>query len=90
MNVRAGGRTRSRVRPRVFHFKSRGAAGTVQMHNLKLLWRCRKGATAIEYALLAAIVATAAVAAFVRLGNEVDGSFNRTSNALGASTASVS
>jgi pilus assembly protein Flp/PilA len=52
----------------------------------KLLWRCRRGATAIEYALLAAIVATAAIAAFVRLGDQVDASFNRTSNALGSST----
>ena len=59
------------------------------MDRLKQLRRCRKGATAIEYALIAALVATAAIAAFMRLGNEVEGSFNRTSNALATTSSSA-
>ncbi len=57
---------------------------------LKTLRGCDRGATAIEYAVLAALVATAAIAAFVRLGGEVQGSFNRTSNALQTSSSSAS
>jgi len=58
--------------------------------NLKAIFRCSKGATAIEYAILAALVATAAIAAFVNLGNQVEGSFNRTSDAMKASSSSGS
>jgi pilus assembly protein Flp/PilA len=61
-----------------------GGQGKVQ--KLKQLIRCNKGATAIEYAILAALVATAAIAAFIQLGDEVEASFNRTSNAMGSST----
>ena len=59
----------------------------MKLRSVKLVGRCRNGATAIEYALLAALVATAAVAAFIRLGSEVDGSLNRTSNALASTTS---
>ncbi len=51
------------------------------------LLRCSRGATAIEYAVLAALIATAAIAAFIRLGNEVNSSFARTNNAIETSAA---
>ncbi|MFC3097609.1 Flp family type IVb pilin [Alteraurantiacibacter palmitatis] len=35
------------------------------------------GATAVEYALIAALLAVLAVGAFVTLGNQVDSSFNQ-------------
>ena len=40
------------------------------------------GATAIEYALIAALIAVAAIGAFVSLGNQVESTFNSTTNAL--------
>jgi pilus assembly protein Flp/PilA len=42
---------------------------------LKML-RDRKGATAIEYALVASLIAVAAIAAFKNLGSRVDVTFN--------------
>jgi len=33
------------------------------------LWRSRKGATAVEYGLLASLIAIAAIGAMVNLGN---------------------
>lgn len=56
------------------------------MQKLKQLIGCSRGATAIEYAILAALVATAAIAAFIQLGNQVEASFDRTGNAMGSST----
>jgi pilus assembly protein Flp/PilA len=44
--------------------------------------RCQKGANAIEYALVASLIAIAAVAAMQKLGNGVDSMFNNVSNLL--------
>ncbi len=43
---------------------------------------CNKGANAIEYALVASLIAIAAFAAFENLGNRVDAMYNNISNHL--------
>ena len=48
---------------------------------LKLL-RCERGASAIEYALVATLISIAALAAFQNLGNKIDTMFNNVSNNL--------
>ncbi len=42
-----------------------------------------KGATAIEYGLIAALIAVAAIAAMQGVGNKLNTTFNNVSNALG-------
>jgi pilus assembly protein Flp/PilA len=44
--------------------------------------RCRKGANAIEYALVASLIAVAAVAAMSKLGTSVDSMLNNVSSAM--------
>ncbi|MEO8455308.1 MAG: Flp family type IVb pilin [Sphingomicrobium sp.] len=44
--------------------------------------RCRRGANAIEYALVASLIAIAAVAAMQKLGTSVDSMLNNVSNVL--------
>ena len=44
--------------------------------------RCERGANAIEYALVASLIAIAAVAAFQNLGNKIDQMYNNVSNHL--------
>ncbi len=44
--------------------------------------RCEKGANAIEYALVASLIAIAAVAAVQHLGSSVDSMLNNVSNAM--------
>ena len=44
--------------------------------------RCERGANAIEYALVASLIAIAAVAAYQNLGNKVDDMYNNISNHL--------
>lgn len=46
------------------------------------------GATAIEYGLIAALIAVAAITAMQGLGNQMKSTFNKTSNAM--STANTS
>jgi pilus assembly protein Flp/PilA len=48
----------------------------------RALLRCRRAATAIEYALVASLIAVAAVAAFRSLGGELDNSFTRIDTAV--------
>lgn len=48
---------------------------------LKLL-HCEAGANAIEYALVATLIAIAALAAYQNLGNKIDTMFNNVSNNL--------
>lgn len=43
---------------------------------------CERGANAIEYALVASLIAIAAVAAYQNLGNKVDAMYNNISNHL--------
>jgi pilus assembly protein Flp/PilA len=51
------------------------------MRRIDLL-RCERGANAIEYALVASLIAIAAVAAMANLGTKVDAMFNNVSNNL--------
>jgi len=52
------------------------------MRYLTKLLRCEKGANAIEYALVAALISIAAIAAMSNLGNRTDLMFNNVSNHL--------
>ena len=52
------------------------------MRTLLRIIHCTKGANAIEYALVASLIAIAAVAAFVNLGTKVDAMYNNISNHL--------
>ena len=53
----------------------------------KLLRRDVEGATAIEYGLIAALIAVAAIAAMQGLGNSLKGTFNTTSSTMAAASA---
>jgi pilus assembly protein Flp/PilA len=46
--------------------------------------RNSKGATAIEYGLIAALIAVAGIAAFRAVGTSVKGTFNNASNNMNA------
>lgn len=46
------------------------------MTYLKNLIRNSKGATAIEYGLIAALIAVAGIAAFTSVGTKIKGTFN--------------
>ena len=50
------------------------------MRTLKQLIRCERGANAIEYALVASLIAIAAYGAFQALGNRVDTMYGNVSN----------
>ena len=50
------------------------------MSRLMRIIRCERGANAIEYALVASLIAIAAVAAYQNLGNKVDAMYNNISN----------
>jgi len=52
------------------------------MRGLTAVIRCQKGANAIEYGLVASLIAIAAYAAFINLGSRVDTIFNNVSNQL--------
>ena len=52
------------------------------MRALMRLLRCEEGANAIEYALVASLIAIAAYAAFQNLGNKIDTMYQNVSNHL--------
>jgi pilus assembly protein Flp/PilA len=52
------------------------------MARLIRIIRCSKGATAIEYALIASLISIAAIGAIIGLGNKIDTMFNNVSNHL--------
>lgn len=52
------------------------------MRRLITLVRCERGANAIEYALVASLIAIAAVGAFNNLGAKIDTMYNNVSNHL--------
>ena len=52
------------------------------MRALMRLLRCEEGANAIEYALVASIIAIAAYAAFENLGNKINTMYQNVSNSL--------
>lgn len=54
------------------------------------LFRDEAGATAIEYGLIAALIAVAAITAMQGLGNELQTTFNTTSSAMSVANSSAS
>jgi len=52
------------------------------MQYLRKMLKDNKGATAIEYGLIAALIAVAAIAAMGTVGNKLVNTFNNVSNAL--------
>ena len=59
------------------------------MKFINKLIRDEAGATAIEYGLIAALIAVAAITAMQGLGNELKTTFNTTSSAMGAANAAA-
>ena len=57
------------------------------MQFIKNLVRDEAGATAIEYGLIAALIAVAAIAAMQGLGNSLSGTFNKVSGQLSTANA---
>ena len=52
------------------------------MGRLTQLLRCERGANAIEFGLVAVLIAIAAYAAFIALGDKVDRMFSNVSNQM--------
>ena len=52
------------------------------MTKLMLIQRCQSGATAIEYALIASLIAIAAIGGMKSIGTKMDVMFNNVSNSL--------
>jgi pilus assembly protein Flp/PilA len=52
------------------------------MKMIKKLFKNEEGATAIEYGLIAALIAVAAIAAMSSLGNNLSNTFNEVNNEL--------
>ena len=52
------------------------------MFHLRKLLTDRRGATAIEYALIASLISVAAIAGYQTLGDNVESSFNNTAEKL--------
>lgn len=59
------------------------------MKFINKLFRDEAGATAIEYGLIAALIAVAAITAMQGLGNELQTTFNTTSSAMQGANASA-
>ena len=57
--------------------------GRPEMSKFLKLIKNTKGATAIEYGLIAALIAVAAIAAMQSVGNKLNTTFNNVSNNLG-------
>jgi len=54
------------------------------MQFMKTLRRNKKGATAIEYGLIAALIAVAAITAMSGLGSQLSSTFNKTKDTMAA------
>ncbi|MDQ3077357.1 MAG: Flp family type IVb pilin [Pseudomonadota bacterium] len=52
------------------------------MIDLRKIRRDKRGATAIEYALVASLISVAAIAAFNSLGSKLDSTYNNLANAI--------
>ena len=59
------------------------------MKFINKLFRDEAGATAIEYGLIAALIAVAAITAMQGLGNELQTTFNTTSSAMQGANSAV-
>ena len=57
------------------------------MKTIRKIFTNKKGATAIEYGLIAALIAVAAIAAMKGLGNQLTTTFNKVNTAMGSGTA---
>jgi pilus assembly protein Flp/PilA len=57
--------------------------GDRKMAKFVKLIKNEKGATAIEYGLIAALIAVAAIGAMQGIGNKLNTTFNNVSNSLG-------
>jgi pilus assembly protein Flp/PilA len=57
------------------------------LKQLRVLAQDESGATAIEYGLIAALIAVAAITAMQSLGNNLQGTFNAVSNNMSTTTA---
>lgn len=58
------------------------------MKTIRKFFKNTKGATAIEYGLIAALIAVAAMAAMTSLGNSISGTFTNIAGKLNAGTTS--
>jgi pilus assembly protein Flp/PilA len=56
--------------------------GVTTMSKFLKLIKDNKGATAIEYGLIAALIAVAAIGAMQGIGNKLNATFNNVSNSL--------
>ena len=56
--------------------------GVFRMHRLLQIWRDTRAATAIEYGLIAALIAVAAITAMGGVGNKLKVTFTNVSNKL--------
>jgi pilus assembly protein Flp/PilA len=54
---------------------------------IRKLIRNKKGATAIEYGLIAALIAVAAIAAMKNIGTSLGGTFNNSARCIGSAAA---
>ena len=59
------------------------------MKFINKLFRDEAGATAIEYGLIAALIAVAAITAMQGLGNQLKSTFNNTSSAMSVGNAAA-
>ncbi|MGL5839621.1 MAG: Flp family type IVb pilin [Sphingorhabdus sp.] len=57
------------------------------MKMIKKLFKNEEGATAIEYGLIAALIAVAAIVAMGALGNNLTNTFNKVNNSLSNANA---
>ena len=57
--------------------------GDLEMAKFVKLLKNEEGATAIEYGLIAALIAVAAIGAMQGIGNKLNTTFNNVSNSLG-------
>jgi pilus assembly protein Flp/PilA len=68
--------------PTVAGVTKRTQAGVMDMSKFLKLIKNEKGATAIEYGLIAALIAVAAIGAMQGIGNKLNTTFNNVSNNL--------
>jgi pilus assembly protein Flp/PilA len=52
------------------------------MRLFTVVFRCKKGGTAIEYALVASLISIAAIGAMMKLSNSTNGMFNNVASHL--------
>lgn len=59
------------------------------MKRLGQIWKDERGATAIEYGLIVALIAVAAIVSLQALGNELSTTMNTVSTTMSAGNANV-